>query len=365
MSLVAKKKKGNDEDFNFEDMFDDLNIGPRTKIPTGLPLLDRKLGGGIPDGVFVEAYGPPFCGKTSLGYSIMGQIQKQGLGRCVLFDIEESFNEEMALRCGLDPYHLDSNGDKSFYMTQKAEDKIIESVFNKIKKILYTMPSVRFIMIDSVAGMIPGDFVAADDKDTEITQRYGMVRAGVFARLLPELQRWLSDTGSSTIIYFVNHEKEEVGFSGHGPTKTTTSGGKSWKYIASMRLEFRIVKQEKLEKRDIVADQTIKETDRMYIRCQATKNRYGTPFKSSTFIFDVGEGGKGFDHVGTVLPHAYAMGLINKGGGGNYTVPPALSHDGSEVKIKGGDTVVEYYENHPEAFSAVVEAVLANTSNEE
>lgn len=77
----------------------DGSIG--TVISTGSTLLDlaisggRVRGGGIPGGIFVEAFGPPSSGKTVLLCEIAGAIQRQG-GEVMFYDPEARLNKKFA-----------------------------------------------------------------------------------------------------------------------------------------------------------------------------------------------------------------------------------------------------------------------------
>lgn len=339
---------------NLEDLFDDDLSEDREIFPTGIKVVDPELGGGIPEGVHVEAYGPPGSGKTSLGYSTIGQIQKLKLGRSVLFDVEGSWNSSMGKRLGIDETERNANGDKTFRRSDNAEMKVIENLFGSIKKILYGFDDVRFIMVDSVAALVPRSLteMKKDDK----TNTNAMNKARLLSVYMNELDRWIRDTGSKCTVYFVNHEKEEIGFSGHGPAKTTTGGGKALKYLASMRLEFRITKTDKIEVYDPVAKQTTKQVDKLYVRVQATKNRFYPPFRPATFIFDLG---RGIDSVQTILAHAYAQGVITNVKG-RISIPGEYTDTGEEVKIHGEHKTALYYEDHPVQFAKLEDFVLAN-----
>jgi len=51
-------------------------------IPTGILALDAALGvGGVPRGRIVEIYGPESSGKTTLGYHIVAEAQREGGSR--------------------------------------------------------------------------------------------------------------------------------------------------------------------------------------------------------------------------------------------------------------------------------------------
>src|SRR5436853_7036854 len=71
-------------------------------IPTGVLALDAALGvGGVPRGRVVEIYGPESSGKTTLGYHIIAEAQREG-GVAAFIDAERALNPEYARNVGVD-----------------------------------------------------------------------------------------------------------------------------------------------------------------------------------------------------------------------------------------------------------------------
>ena len=68
-------------------------------VPTGFPMLDLALGGGIPMGRMVEVTGDPGHGKSTLLTSIMAQCQLLG-GMSILLDRESKWDRARAIRMG-------------------------------------------------------------------------------------------------------------------------------------------------------------------------------------------------------------------------------------------------------------------------
>src|SRR5437879_12129565 len=75
-------------------------------IPTGVLGLDAALGvGGVPRGRVVEIYGPESSGKTTLGYHIIAEAQREG-GVAAFIDAEHALNTEYARNVGVDIENL-------------------------------------------------------------------------------------------------------------------------------------------------------------------------------------------------------------------------------------------------------------------
>ena len=75
-------------------------------IPTGSVALDAALGvGGVPRGRVVEIFGPEASGKTTLGYHIIAEAQREG-GVAAFIDAEHALDPNYARAVGLDVDNL-------------------------------------------------------------------------------------------------------------------------------------------------------------------------------------------------------------------------------------------------------------------
>lgn len=343
---------------NIDDLFDDDVDSVRDFIPTGLKLVDPSLGGGIPTGVLGESFGPTGSGKTSLMYKHIAEQQKLG-HISVLIDAEGSWNPAMGARYGIDTKHVNAKGQQTFKMSSKPEMQIVEVLFERIKVMLYNIPDIRFILVDSLAALSPRK--ATEKKEGEQTNTDALDRARLFSFYMRELRRWINETGDKCTVVFINHEKEVLAMGGYGPPKTDTGGGKALKFYATFRLQHRLVKTDKVKVLDPVTNQEINKEDKLYIRVQAVKNREHPPFQPATFVFDVG-GGTGIDDISTGLAHAIGQKSIKKETGGRYTIPGEWTADGEEVKVHGTPKLRAYFEAHPELFSRLEDHLAANLS---
>ena len=70
-------------------------------LSTGIPQLDTALGlGGLPSGRFIEIFGPPGCGKTTLALNIMRETQLRNHVACYI-DCDHTLCEQHAIKIGL------------------------------------------------------------------------------------------------------------------------------------------------------------------------------------------------------------------------------------------------------------------------
>lgn len=339
--------------------FDDDLDENRTIIPTGLKLVDPALGGGLPQGVLGEFFGPTGSGKTSLAYHHIAEQQKLG-NICVLFDLERSWNPAMGKRYGIDTQHMNKKKQLTFKKSSKPEMKIIEVLFSRIKTMLYEIPEVTFMVVDSLAALSPQK--ATEKKEGDQTNTDALDRARLLSFYMRELDRWISDTGERTTVVFLNHEKEVLSMGpSYGPPKKSTGGGSALKFYSSFRLSFNQVKTDKIKVLDPVTNQEINKEDKLYIRVQAVKNRFHPPFQPATFVFDIG-GGTGIDRISTALAHAYAQKALIKKPKGHYVIPAAWSVSGEDEEVFGAPKMRAYYEASPDLFDKLEDHLAANLS---
>lgn len=357
--MAGKKKQALDDLFDSDDEV----LAERTIIPTGIALVDPALGGGIPAGVLGEVFGPSGSGKTSLMYCHIAQQQKRG-NVSILVDAEGSWNPLMGERYGIDPMHVNDEGQKTFRKMSDSGALVIEPLFSRLKTILHEMPEVKFILVDSLAALATSK--SSERKDDGQTQTDAMQKANVLSVMFRDLRRWIEETGSKCSVVFINHEKEVIEMGGipkPGPKLTNTPGGRAPKFYSTFRLRFEeLTKKDKIKVHDPVTGYDVSKVDKVYIRVTAVKNRVSVPFVPATFIFDLG-GGTGIDTVSTAFAHALAQKIIKKGGGGIYTVPAEWTVDGEELTLKGKEAVKQYYTDNRETFERLEQYLAENLSN--
>ena len=107
----------------------------------GIKELDEMLGNGIPHGTFSCIWGGAGVGKTSLGYYLTAQAQKEG--KIVYYIALEPFDRNRAMKFGVD---LNSIIIGQFPKAEQALDSIIEFARKKL---------VDIIIIDSLHSLAP------------------------------------------------------------------------------------------------------------------------------------------------------------------------------------------------------------------
>ena len=199
-----------------------------TVISTGSTLLDlaisgnRIRGGGLPGGVFVEAFGPSQSGKTALLCEIAGNVRRQ-IG-------ETQFHDPEA--------RLDAEFGKMFGMKIKEEDyfqpNTVTEVFKNVRA--WIPPAnpkkkiIHGIFADSLAALSTDMEMENDEGDP-----FGGRRAKEFSEQLRKTCRIIKQ--KNYLMVCSNQIRMNIGGGTYAP-KYSTPGGEAIKFYASIRLKF-------------------------------------------------------------------------------------------------------------------------------
>jgi recombination protein RecA len=275
-------------------------------IPTGVLALDAALGvGGVPRGRIVEIYGPESSGKTTLGYHIVAEAQREG-GVGAFIDAEHALNTEYARNVGVDIDNL-------LISQPDSGEQALE-----IAEMLVRSGAIDVIVVDSVAALVPR---------AELEGEMGDAHVGLQARLMSQAMRKLvgAISKSRTTIVFINQLREKVGVMFGSPE--ITSGGRALKFYASIRMDIRRI--ETLKSGDQVVGQRV--------RVKVVKNKLAAPFRDceADIIFP-----RGISKSGSLLDVAAAQGVVSRTG---------TWFAYKDMKIgQGRDNAREFLENNPE-----------------
>lgn len=284
-------------------------------IPTGALSLDLALGvGGVPRGRVVEIYGPESSGKTTLGYHIIAEAQREG-GVAAFIDAEHALDPNYARALGV-------NLDELLISQPDSGEQALE-----IAETLVRSGAVDVIVVDSVAALVPRAELEGDMGDAHV---------GLQARLMSQALRKLvgAINRSRCVVVFINQIREKVGVMFGNPEVTT--GGRALKFYASVRMEIRRTEH-------IKSGEEIKG---MRARVKVVKNKLAPPFREAEVEIYYG---RGISKAASLLDVGTAHGLIQK-------VGTWFSY--GEMRIgQGRDNAREFLEANPEV-AAEVEAKL-------
>lgn len=225
---------------------------PLSAISSGSASLDAALGvGGFPRGRIAEIFGPESSGKTTLALRTIARAQCAG-GTAAFIDAEHALDAAYAQRLGVDTEKL---------LVSQPDDG--EQALD-IAGALVASGSVDVAVVDSVAALVPR---------AELDGTMGDFHLGLHARIMTRALRKLalSAARTNTCLIFLNQLRRQIGMASGNPE--TTSGGRSLKFYASVRVE---VRRAALIRNggDIVGSRT---------RVKVVKNRLAAPFREAEF----------------------------------------------------------------------------------
>ena len=280
-------------------------------IPTGTLALDVALGvGGVPRGRVVEIYGPEASGKTTLGYHIIAEAQREG-GVAAFIDAEHALNPGYARNVGVDIDNL-------LISQPDSGEQALE-----IAEMLVRSGAIDVVVVDSVAALVPR---------AELEGEMGDAHLGLQARLMSQALRKLvgAISKSRTTVVFINQIREKIGVMFGSPE--TTTGGRALKFYASVRMEIR--RTESIKSGDQVLGQRV--------RIKVVKNKLAAPFREAEvdILYP-----RGISKAGSLLDLAVAHNVIARTG---------TWFAYKDMRIgQGRDNAREFLENNPEMAAEV------------
>lgn len=302
------------------------------RIPTGSPTLDVALGGGIPEGRFIEISGNESSTKTTQTCHIIREAQK--LGHTVAFlDVEGTSDFDYFEQIGIDTANL-------LYSRPDSMEEATEAMLQLQKSGYVTLG-----IIDSIASMTPNK--EAESKMDET------VRMGIPQQLLGEFfRKWqannnrLERLGKRPLTLIgINQLREKIGAYGD---PEYTPGGNAKKYFSSVNIRFRRgdwITEGKGDNKQIVGQ---------VVKFKIEKNKTYKRMQTGEFDFYFAENNADVkrlynDNFKETVVLAVEYGVISRGGAWFYY---------EDEKFQGLDNLIAYLKVHPEKVKDIRSGVL-------
>ena len=294
--------RGNSSNFSF------------TRIPFGIPALDKLTGGGIPKKRMTMLYGPTNVGKSYLASQVVARAQEAG-GVAAWIDTELSWDIDWSAKCGIDVENIlvsqPSSGEKALETVRKLMDA-----------------KVDVIGLDSIAGLVP---------EAVMEEGFDYNPMAWQARFInTSLPRILAHLKECSAFVAINQVRSSM-----GPVALDAMpGGMAQTFFSHFLLQVRRKGwiEEGKDKQKVGFD--------MEVRLRKTKVG-GENWKSAVIPFRV-EGG--IDVTESFIREALEMGIVTKAG-------PWYSYQ--SAKVMGMNGLKNYFLENPLALDELKNAVSA------
>lgn len=304
-------------------------------VSTGNVKVDCALGGGcfdggIPLGRHIEVFGPESVGKTTWVLGVCAAFQKAFPDKAILYlDYENTFDPAWAELQG-----VDLNPDR-FVLEQPStfeEGVTIAEIHLKNK-------SVSAVVTDTLAAMMP------ESQGEE--KLVGRSAPGGHSRTTSDTLRRITSTlnESDADWFWINQIRNRIGVMFGNPE--TTTGGKSLRFYASLRIEIRVVGGEKKVVKDSVTGDDVTVMDPIRVRFSVVKNKVATPFHRVEYNLTRGQG---IDNLWSLAELLIHWGQVKATSNGFYSFTKGLI---DSAGLKGLSPDKSYRE--PEFRAALLE----------
>lgn len=291
-----------------------VTIRPEVWLPTGHPHFDKLLGGGYPRGRFIELWGVPTAGKSTI--ALQQAVHFANEGHPVFFlDYEKALTDRLIDSVGA-TLHVKNH---QIIVLKPSTFRDFDNIFTKyISKVPKSMKR-PIVFVDSVASIQASNYEEMDVESNDI---------GTDSRYLTRLVKKYSNTcyAQDITIVWLNQVRANIQtrFGSANAPKEKPYGGKAYEHFLDIRVKISI-------KGKIPKEQECYPGQFLVLEC--SKNKFRTTYQKYELPLVWG--------MGLSIPRYLHAQLSNlkkvKAPGGNY-----------EVKIPGME--VEKFTNRGEYY---------------
>jgi recombination protein RecA len=280
--------------------------------------LNRALNGGFPYGRQVLVWGNKSSGKSSFSLQIIADAQKEDKV-CAWIDAEMAFDPEWAETLGVDTTKL-------IYSTARSVNDAVDIGTDLMEA------GVDILVIDSISAPLPAIYF--EKGTTELKQLEDTKQIGAEARdwaNAVKMLNYANNRNGKTLLLLISQNRNSLGsmYVSQIPT-----GGKAVMFYSSTIVKLFSSESEKqaINGRIYVGDKIIEETIGRKVRWDVQFSKTSPAFQSGEYDFYFRGPDIGVDRIADLIDTAESLGIIEKGGGGWYTV--------EGERYKGRDAVV-------------------------
>lgn len=303
--------------------------GQFKRIPFTSPRMNYCTFGGIPEGRLVEFFGEEGSGKTTTALDVIANFQNMYPEREVMYvDAENTFDTEWATKLGVDV-------DKVYVLQPKTQSA--ETIFDIICTAVES-GEVGLWVLDSIGALLSQQEFEKDmDEKT-----YGGISLPLtrFSKRIELLNHKHNCTGIG-----INQLRDDINSKWGG---TKTPGGRNWKFMCTMRLEFRRGNfiDEKGNELTRSAEAPVGNIVLMNIaKTKACPPTRRTGFYTLNYEF-------GIDYLRDLIDVAIKYGIIDKSGAW-YTIVDVDTGEILENKMQGAASVRDKLDSDSELLEKV------------
>jgi len=349
---------------------DDLTIDG--VLSFGSPMIDYAVYGGLPEGRIIEFSGSDGSGKTSSSFLIAASYQREELKR---HPLDEEWTDSTGIirtgpRCivfldnegTLDPiwakvfgYDLSENANVKTIVL-RPEGQNAEEVFDMALNLLRT-GEVGLLIFDSIATLVPAQIA---EESMEKYQMGGIAKSLTrFANTALGLLRKYKAT-----LIGINQVRENIG--GYG-NPIMTPGGRAWRHACSSRLMFK--RGDFFDEDGNKLSSSAESPAGHFVNVAVLKSKTSKwDRKGGSYRLDYS---RGVDVLSDTIECALHFGLIDNSTQGTFKLLDPITKevmkdsDGNDIKIRGKKNVTTYFNEHPDQWKVLYDAVYDKIKQKE
>ena len=332
------------KDFNKKAKAEVITVGLNSydyeKVPFTSPQLNYCTFGGLALGKIVEFFGEEHGGKTTTTLDIVANFQNMFPEKKILYvDAENTLDVEWAEKLGVDISTL---------IIFQPQEQSAEEIFDFIYKAVIT-GEVGMAVLDSI-----GVLMSQQAWDKDLTEK---TYAGI-SKALTDFSMKIVQACKKTNCLFIgiNQVRDDLNSTWGG---LKTPGGREWKHVCSMRIEFR---------RGKFIDENGKELTRSaenpagnIVQFSLTKTKTCPPTRRTGYYTLNYE--TGIDYIRDLIEVALKYGIIEQKGAW-FTIINVETGEVLQDKLQGQSAVFKFLEDDSNAvILGQIETLLTNLQN--